>query len=77
MRGLQHKHHPGVAGGRWKKRAPKTPKTFKPNLHYARIPVGGNLKRVRLCTKCLRLYKKKIELTKQPEVIAHAAMPTA
>ncbi|MBI2032780.1 MAG: 50S ribosomal protein L28 [Candidatus Levybacteria bacterium] len=31
---------------------------FKPNLHAARINFGGNMKRVRLCTKCLRLFKK-------------------
>ncbi|MBI2033276.1 MAG: hypothetical protein HYT10_02315 [Candidatus Levybacteria bacterium] len=57
MIGKQHKHHPGVAGGRWKKRAPKTQKIFKPNLHWAKVLVGNNMKRVRLCTKCLRIAK--------------------
>lgn len=70
MVGHQHTHHPGVAGGRWKKRAPKTQKIFKPNLHYATIKVGlpagkagGNNKRVRLCTKCLRRQKKSVATT--------------
>jgi len=56
--GKQHKHHPGVAGGRWKKRAPKTTKIFKPNLHVAHILIGNVKKRVRLCTKCLRMVKR-------------------
>ncbi|MBI3070225.1 MAG: 50S ribosomal protein L28 [Candidatus Levybacteria bacterium] len=57
MVGRQHTHHPGVAGGRWKKRAPKTQKIFKPNLHWARVTISGVTKRVRLCTKCLRKVK--------------------
>lgn len=57
MVGRQHTHHPGVAGGRWKKRAPKTQKIFKPNLHWARVKIDGAMKRVRLCTKCLRRAK--------------------
>lgn len=36
----------------------RTRKIFKPNLHFARISVGTNMKRVRLCTKCLRMFKK-------------------
>lgn len=54
MIGRQHKHHPGVAGGRWKKRAPKTQKIFRPNLHAAHIAIGGMRRKVKLCTKCLR-----------------------
>lgn len=36
----------------------RTRKVFKPNLHEVRILVGTNRKKVRLCTKCLRTYKK-------------------
>lgn len=36
----------------------RTKRIFKPNLHEVRILVAGNRKKVRLCTKCLRLYKK-------------------
>lgn len=68
MVGKQHKHHPGVAGGRWLKRAPKTQKIFKPNLHFTRIPVDGNFKRVRLCTKCLRIAKEKMKKESAPKV---------
>lgn len=35
----------------------RTRKIFKPNLHSARILVDGSMKRVRLCTKCLRLLR--------------------
>jgi ribosomal protein L28 len=33
-------------------------RTFEPNLHSAKVMIGGILKRVRLCTKCLRKLKK-------------------
>lgn len=36
----------------------RTRKIFRPNLHSARIVVGGMKKTVRLCTKCLRMVKK-------------------
>ena len=36
----------------------RTRKIFKPNLHSVRIVTAGIGKRVRLCTKCLRSYKK-------------------
>lgn len=72
MVGRQHTHHPGVAGGRWKKRAPQTQKIFKPNLHVARVKVDGQMKRMRLCTKCLRRLKegmkKKVQVKKATEV---------
>lgn len=53
------KHGRGIAGGRWKKRAPKTPKLFKPNLHAYRMMVEGVSKKVKLCTKCLRMVRPK------------------
>jgi len=74
MIGRQHKHHPGVAGGRWKRRAPKTPKTFKPNLHVARLKIaGGNTQKMKLCTKCLRIWKNAV---KQEAMVAQAPAPT-
>ncbi len=35
----------------------RTRKIFKPNLHAARIFVNGNRRKIRLCTKCLRMFK--------------------
>lgn len=56
--GRQHTHHRGVAGGRWKKRAPKTLKVFSPNLQKVQIMIGSVAKQVKLCTKCLKRVKK-------------------
>lgn len=36
----------------------RTRKIFKPNLHKTRITIGNMMKSVRLCTKCLRLFKR-------------------
>ena len=76
MVGLQHRHHAGVAGNRWIKRAPKTPKTFKPNLHVARVCLdGGNKQKLKLCTKCLRrarLAEKAVFAIQNPSVTTSA-----
>lgn len=59
----------------------RTRKIFKPNLHSARIVVGGVQKRVRLCTKCQRTlktsnvkHKDQIAAEKVAEVVAPAAV---
>lgn len=36
----------------------RTNRKFKPNLHAVRISVGSHMKRMKLCTKCLRMVKK-------------------
>lgn len=36
----------------------RTNRTFKPNLHSARILVGTMRETRRLCTKCQRMYKR-------------------
>jgi large subunit ribosomal protein L28 len=51
-------HHRGVAGSQWKKRAQRTRKVFRPNLHASSVEVDGKRVRVKLCTKCLRLLRK-------------------
>lgn len=66
--GRQHTHHRGVAGGRWKKRAPKTAKAFAPNLQKVKIMVGEVIKQVKLCTKCIKRVKKDIADGKKPFV---------
>ncbi len=64
--GQSHTHRKGVAGGRWKKRAPKTKRIFKPNLQVVRIIEQGKKKRVKICTKCLKRVKKDISEEKKP-----------
>jgi len=66
IHGRTHTHHRGVAGGRWKKRAPKKPKLFKPNLQRMNIIVAGKVERVKLCTKCVKRIKKDIKDGKKP-----------
>lgn len=44
----------------------RTNRVFKPNLHWARIPMGQMMKRVRLCTKCLRMIKRTIKENTTP-----------
>lgn len=56
--GRSHTHHRGVAGGRWKKRAPKTQRVFKPNLQKVEIIEDGSNLNVKLCTKCLKRVRK-------------------
>lgn len=59
--GRSHTHHRGVAGGRWKKRAPKTQRIFHPNLQRMSIIEDGEEVRIKLCTKCLKRVKMDID----------------
>jgi len=66
MYGRSHTHHRGVAGGRWKKRAQKTQRLFKPNLHPVTIIEKAASTRVKLCNKCLKRIKKDMIDGKKP-----------
>ena len=66
MYGRSHTHKRGVAGGRWKKRAPKTQRLFRPNLQKIMIVEEGDQKRVSLCMKCLKRIKKDMIDEKRP-----------
>jgi large subunit ribosomal protein L28 len=48
----------------------RTRRIFKPNLHSSRVVVNGLTKRMRLCTKCLRTAKKKIEPVVPSKVVS-------
>jgi large subunit ribosomal protein L28 len=54
----------------------RTRKIFKPNLHAARIVVGGVQKKVKLCTKCQRILKAD-NLNLKTEVVAEVVPPVA
>lgn len=69
QKGRSHKHHTGVAGGQWKKRAQKTPRLFKPNLHIVTMTIEGVPTRVKACTRCISRVKynlKKLAETTTP-----------
>ncbi len=73
--GRTHTHHRGVAGGRWKKRAPKVQRAFYPNLQVTNIIEEGKEKRVRLCTKCLKRIRKDIKDGVMPFVVLASKQP--
>jgi ribosomal protein L28 len=56
--GRSQQHKRGVAGKRWKKRAPKTPRLFKVNLQKVTVVLSGEKKQMRLCAKCIKRIKK-------------------
>ena len=58
MFGRTHTHHRGVAGGRWKKRAPKVNRKFKANLQRVSILENGKKVQICLCSKCIKRIKK-------------------
>ena len=52
-RNIRHK-----ASGRWQRKASRTNRTFRPNLHRRVIWRDGRRVRLRLCTRCLRTELK-------------------
>jgi len=56
--GRTQRHHRGVAGKRWRKRATMTTRTFKPNLQRVGVTIGGVKQKMRLCTDCIKRFKK-------------------
>ena len=49
---IQHKH-----SGGWMYKAPKTKRTFKPNLRKVKAVIDGDTKTISVCAKCLRSGK--------------------
>jgi ribosomal protein L28 len=56
--GRTQRHGRGVAGKRWKKRAPMTLRTFKPNLQMKTVTIAGKSVKMKLCTSCIKRFKK-------------------
>jgi len=67
--GRSHTHHTGVAGGQWKKRAQTTLRTFKPNLHFVTLSIGGAFKKVRICAKCIKRVKFDLKQNRLPSTV--------
>lgn len=50
----------------------RTRKLFRPNLHSARVLIGTTRRKMKLCTKCLRMFREM-----EKEVLAvRSAKPT-
>ncbi|MFH1971606.1 MAG: L28 family ribosomal protein [Patescibacteria group bacterium] len=56
--GRSKTHKRGVAGKRWKKRAPVTPRLFNVNIQMATVVENGKKTQMKLCTKCIKRFKK-------------------
>lgn len=52
--GGTHKHHRGIAGGQWRRRAQHTLRTISVNLHFVTLPINGIKTRIRACAKCIK-----------------------
>jgi large subunit ribosomal protein L28 len=52
-RNIRHRH-----SGRWERKAPETPRTFRPNVHKQVINVDGVSVKLHICTRCLRTLAK-------------------
>ena len=56
--GRSKTHKRGVAGKRWKKRAPVTPRLFNINIQMVTVTENGKETKMKLCTKCIKRFKK-------------------
>jgi large subunit ribosomal protein L28 len=54
-RNIRHRH-----AGRWERKAPRTNREFRPNVHSKRLLVNGELKRMNVCTRCMRTQLKRL-----------------
>lgn len=52
-RNIRHRH-----SGRWERKAPETPRTFRPNVHKQVVRVDGIPVKINVCTRCLRTLAK-------------------
>jgi large subunit ribosomal protein L28 len=71
--GRQSTHGRGVAGKRWKKRAQKTKRLFKPNLQKISVMVNGKSKQMKLCASCISRFKKEGKIKKFQSTLTKAA----
>lgn len=46
---IRHKH-----SGMWELKAPKTKKTWKPNIRQTDVNIDGTSKRINICMKCYK-----------------------
>ncbi len=52
-RNIRHKH-----SGRWERKAPRTNRTFEPNVQNRTFRIDGIPVRLKVCTRCLRTMLK-------------------
>ncbi len=52
-RNIRHQHT-----GRWQRKAPKTNRTFRANVHIKTLTINGVTRRFKVCTRCIRTTAK-------------------
>lgn len=52
----------------------RSKRTFKPNLHKKRVMLNGRSVTAKLCTTCIRLFKKAAEAAKEQSAQVQAAV---
>ena len=52
-RNIRHRH-----SGRWQRKAPRTNRTFRANVHKRVVYINGEAQRLSICTRCLRSQLK-------------------
>lgn len=55
---IRHKH-----SGRWERQAPRTNRTFKPNIQAKTFVIDGVPMRIKICTRCIRTTTKNLRAT--------------
>lgn len=60
-RNIRHQH-----SGRWERKAPRTNRQFRPNVQKKRLEIDGRMRRVNVCTRCLRTQLKRLAAGKPP-----------
>ncbi|HEY4684529.1 MAG TPA: bL28 family ribosomal protein [Dehalococcoidia bacterium] len=52
-RNIRYKH-----AGKWERRAPRTNRVFRANVHEKTLTIGGVTRRFHICTRCIRTQVK-------------------
>lgn len=55
-RNIQHHHSIG-----WKYKAPRSTRTFKPNLKKIKVDVDGDVRSIYVCMKCYKKLNKEAQ----------------
>jgi large subunit ribosomal protein L28 len=66
-RNIRHKH-----SGNWERKAPKTNRTYQPNVQSRRMFVDGKWQRMNVCTRCMRTEAKHLAISGVPQGMVKA-----
>ncbi|MCA9386433.1 50S ribosomal protein L28 [Candidatus Dojkabacteria bacterium] len=58
---IQHRRGKSGSGGAWNYKAPKTKRTWKPNLRKVKVNINGTTKRIKVSMKEYKKMRKESE----------------